>query len=83
VFGGSLDLRVFDGLLVQVTLDFAQGVLALTRVRLLPVLTSGSRPANDFRPVPAEGADKARIMDAIDLDSQTAFPETFVIKKRP
>lgn len=83
VFGGNLDLRVFDGLLVQVTLDFAQGVLALTRVRLLPVLTSGSRPANDFRPVPAEGADKARIMEAIDLDSQTAFPETFVIKKRP
>ncbi len=83
VFGGNLDLTVFDGLLVQVTLDFKQGVLESTRVRLLPILTSGIRPANDFRPIPAEGADQARIKETIDLDSQTAFPETFFFRKRP
>ncbi len=83
VFGGNLDLAVFDGLLVQVTLDFTNGNLESTHVRLLPVITSGNRPANDFRPVPAQGADLTRIMEAINQDSHTVFPESFVIRQRP
>ncbi len=83
VFGGNLDLTAFDGLLVQVTLDFSNETLDLTHVRLLPVLTSGNRPANDFRPVLAQGEDLARILEAISLDSPKVYPEAFILQRLP
>jgi hypothetical protein len=33
------------------------------------VLTSGAAPANDFRPVPAQGEDKLRIISRMQQDS--------------
>ena len=41
-------------------------------LRLLPVLTSGSAPENDFRPVFAQGEDAARILGAVQKDSPFA-----------
>lgn len=79
VFGGNLELTTFDGLLVQVRLDFEDRLLRRTAVRLIPVITSGARPANDFRPQPATGTDKERILQAINADSDRVYPEQFVI----
>ena len=77
VFGGNLSLTSFDGLLARVTLTFADGELQSTDVRLVPVITSGSRPGNDFRPLPAQGEDKARILDMVGRDSPQPWPEAF------
>jgi len=79
VFGGNLELSTFDGLVAQVTLDFEGEELLETAVRLIPVITSGERPANDFRPVIAQGEDKARILDTIRADSEKAYPERFIV----
>lgn len=79
VFGGNLELTTFDGLVAQISLDFGSEGLQSAHVRLVPVITSGIRPQNDFRPVPAEGADKQRIMETINRDSTRVFPEQFTL----
>ncbi len=68
-FGGNLELTEFDGLMAQVILDFEGKTLRSTTLRLIPVLTTGIKPANDFRPIPAQGEDKARILGLIQDDS--------------
>ena len=77
VFGGNLNLTEFDGLLVQTGLCFTNGAYQGTTVSLVPVLTTGAMPANDFSPVPAEGEDFDRIMDKIGRDTDFE-PETFL-----
>lgn len=69
VFGGNLSLTEFDALLLRLTLDFSGGEFQGTRVNLIPVLDTGSAPANDFRPVVASGSDKERILQKIQDDS--------------
>lgn len=83
VFGGNLELSTFDGLLLQVTLDFDRGELLQTQARLIPVLTSGAAPANDFRPVVAQGSDKERILEAVRSDSAKPYPEEFILGQVP
>ena len=80
VFGGNLELSTFDGLVAQVTLHYEGKTLKETAVRLIPVITSGIRPENDFRPVVAEGEDKARILNTIHQDSEKTYPEQFVLR---
>ncbi len=70
VFGGNLKLTEFEAFMVQVRLDFDGTALRETTLTLIPVFTTGSRPANDFRPIPAEGEDKARILQRIQDDSE-------------
>lgn len=69
VFGGNLKLTEFEAFMLQVRLDFASEALRETTLTLIPVFTTGARPANDFRPIPAEGKDKARILQRIQDDS--------------
>jgi len=69
VFGGNLKLTEFEAFMLQVHLDFAGEALRETTLTLIPVFTTGARPANDFRPIPAEGEDKARILKRIQDDS--------------
>ena len=38
-------------------------------LKLIPVLTTGTKPANDFRPIPARGEDKERILELVQNDS--------------
>lgn len=74
MFGGTIELDTFDGMLAQLRLRFdAQGYKGCT-VRLIPVLTSGQagQQINDYRPVIAEGADRERILQKVQDD--TAFP---------
>ncbi len=68
-FGGNLKLTEFDGLAVQVILDFEGRELEKTTLKLIPLLTTGTKPANDFRPIPAQGEDKARILELVQNDS--------------
>ena len=68
-FGGNLKLTEFDGLAVQVILDFEGWELKETTLKLIPVLTTGTKPANDFRPIPARGEDKERILELVQNDS--------------
>ena len=69
VFGGNLTLTEYDALLLRLTLDFSSGEYMGARAALIPVLDTGSAPANDFRPVVAQGEDKARILQKIQDDS--------------
>ena len=71
VFGGNLNLEEFDAALVSAALTVKNGAFEPVTWSLIPVITSGSRPANDFCPFVAEGEDKARILQKIQAD--TAF----------
>ncbi len=74
MFGGTIEMTTFDGMLAQLRLRFdAEGYVGCT-LSLIPVLTSGraAEGINDFRPVVAEGEDKARILQKVQDD--TAFP---------
>ena len=69
VFGGNLKLTEFEAYMAQVTLRFDGPALQQTGLQLIPVFTTGTKPENDFRPIPAEGEDKARILQRIQDDS--------------
>ncbi|MEZ7872374.1 MAG: CapA family protein, partial [Eubacteriales bacterium] len=81
-FGGNLKLTEFDGLAVQVILDFEGRELKETTLKLIPLLTSGTKPANDFRPIPAQGEDKERILELVQNDSpELEIREVMVFKR--
>jgi len=80
VFGGTHELQTFDAVLARVTLRFDDDNRYLgTEIELLPVLTSGSKPANDFRPVLAAGEDAARILGLVQNDSPMDVSQPFWI----
>ncbi len=82
VFGGNLELTEFGGLLAQLQLDFRHQRLQSAQLDLIPVLTTGTRPANNFQPIPATGEDKARIMDLIQADSgELAIKERMIFTR--
>lgn len=74
MFGGTHDMTTFDAMVAQVRLRFKGETYVGCTVELIPILTSGkaNEKVNDFRPVVAEGADKARIWQKIQKD--TPFP---------
>ena len=76
VFGGNLELTEFDGCVVQAELMWREDAYQGMQLTFIPVLTTGDMPANDFRPVIAQGEDKERIMQKMQDDSQLAFSET-------
>lgn len=69
VFGGTHEMTTFDAMLAQLELHFRNGAYTGAQLRLLPVLTSGAIPANDFSPVLAQGADRQRILALVAADS--------------
>ena len=69
VFGGTHEMTTFDAMLAQLELHFRDGEFTGTQLRLLPVLTSGAIPANDFSPVLAQGEDRERILAQVAADS--------------
>lgn len=80
-FGGNLKLTEFDGLALQVILDFDGRALRQTTLKLIPVLTTGTKPANDFRPIPASGEDKDRILQLVQNDSpDLRIQETMIFR---
>lgn len=83
VFGGNLELTEFDGLAARLSFWFKQGVYQGAEVTLVPILTTGSQPANDFRPVPAQGEDKARIMGKVQNDSELLLADILFFPTAP
>lgn len=79
IFGGNLALSTFDSLAVQTRLYFSQGALIQTQVQLIPLITSGAAPQNDFRPIPAQGEDKQRILATVNSSSDFVYPEFFTL----
>lgn len=76
VFGGTHELQTFDAVLAQATLCFEDaGQYLGADITLLPVLTSGSIPANDFCPVIAKGEDAQRILSLVQADSAFPLPQ--------
>ncbi len=70
VFGGNLELKEFDSYAVEAAFLWEGEKYRGVQLELIPVLTSGTIPENDFRPVPALGEDKARIYKKIQKDSK-------------
>lgn len=77
MFGGTIELTEFDALTVQVRFVFEDGAYAGCVFELIPVMVSGraAEGINDYRPVPAEGADKYRILQKIQADSDFQISE--------
>ena len=75
---GSVRIKTYDSVLVQVTFHTDQKG-SMPQIRLIPVLSSSSagKRINDYLPVPAEGADKKRILDTIQKD--TAYDITMFL----
>ena len=71
VFGGTIELTLFDATLARVRLQFEGGAYRGCSIELIPILTSGraAEGMNDYRPVVAENEDKARILSLIQADS--------------
>ncbi|MBN1776766.1 MAG: CapA family protein [Clostridiales bacterium] len=70
VFGGTHKMTTFDAMLARATLRFGDGGAYLgAQIKLLPVLTSGSAPENDFRPVLADVESATRILSLVQDDS--------------
>lgn len=78
VFGGNRHLTEFDALLFQADVHFENGEWQRLEVRLLPVLTTGARPLNDFRPILAGGDDKTTVMQKIQHDTPFQVTETMI-----
>lgn len=72
VFGGNHNLKEFDAVLARFTLGFTSGAMEAMQMELIPVHTSGAKPANDFRPIVARGEAWQSVLDRIQAD--TPFP---------
>lgn len=77
MFGGTIELTLFDATLARVQLQFDDGAYQGCSIALIPILTSGqaAEGVNDYRPVIAEGSDKARILDLIQADSDITLED--------
>lgn len=83
VFGGTHDMKTFDAMLAQVTLRFDDGGAYLgAKLKLLPVLTSGDAPRNNFQPILAQGEDAERILALVRDDSETEALDGMWIENR-
>ena len=75
-FGGNLTPKDYDGLIVQLQLDFYKQEIQHVSAALIPVMTSGVQDGTtNFQPVIAEGEDKERILERIQFDSEIIICE--------
>ena len=75
MFGGTHDMTTFDAALARVKLRFSGETYLGCSLEMIPILTSSNPPENDFRPVPAQGDDAARILKKIQADTPFALTE--------
>ena len=74
MFGGTLTLPTYDGLVMSVSLRFDEAGYIGCALTPVPVMTSGqaAEGINDYQPCPAQGADRERILSLVQED--TSFP---------
>jgi len=75
VFGGTHDMTTFDAAIMQAALQFENGDYQGVTLKIIPILTSSSRPENNFQPEQASGEDYRRIMQLIQNDSDMDISE--------
>ncbi|MBR4458143.1 MAG: CapA family protein [Clostridia bacterium] len=77
MFGGTIELTEYDALLVQAQFVFGVEGYEGCTLELIPIIVSGRfrENINDYRPVLAENADKYRILQKIQADSDFAISE--------
>lgn len=76
VFGGNLAPTDYDGLALQMKLEFHLRECTGVAVTLIPLMTSGVQDGTtNFQPVIAQGEDKARILERIQQDSEITVSE--------
>ncbi len=80
LFGGTLQLQTYDGLLVQAVFD-PENEKRSPELRLIPVMTSSlaGEQINDYHPVPAVGEDWLRILRAVQADTPFSLTERVVL----
>jgi len=76
VFGGNLKLTEFDAYVAQAVFLWKKDKYHGIQLQLIPVLTTGIIPDNDFRPEMAMKEDKARIFKKIQADSSIMIKES-------
>lgn len=74
-FGGTINQSGYDAIIAQAFISFGSGKPE-TQIELIPIKTSSRYPenVNDFRPVPAEGSEKAIIMMKVQADTGFLLP---------
>lgn len=77
MFGGTIDMTTFDGMLAQFRLRFNAEEYVGCTVTLIPVLTSGAadKGVNDYCPLEAGGEDRARILQKVQDDTPFMLQE--------
>jgi Putative enzyme of poly-gamma-glutamate biosynthesis (capsule formation) len=83
VFGGTLDMSTFDAILGELELRFEDKVYQGVNLRIIPILTSGSAPKNDFSPVFAQDEDYKRIMQLVQNDTLFDVSENMWFPRKP
>jgi poly-gamma-glutamate synthesis protein (capsule biosynthesis protein) len=81
MFGGTIRLETYDGLLARICIRPENGDIVL---RLIPILTSGEAEngINDYCPLPAREEDRIRILRRIQQDTPFAVYDTMKISSR-
>ncbi len=69
VFGGNADPSDYDACVLAATLRFTDGAAESVQLTLWPISVSGSRRANDYRPVLLKGTDAARVLQKMQQSS--------------
>ncbi len=81
MFGGTIRLETYDGLLARICIRPDNGDIVL---RLIPILTSGEAEngINDYCPLPAREEDRIRILRKIQQDTPFPVYDTMKIRSR-
>lgn len=82
MFGGTHDMTTFDAMLAQVRLRFSAEGYEGAALSLIPILTSGSAPFNDFCPVLAAREDALRILAKVQADSDILLQDAMFFPAR-
>lgn len=83
MFGGTIQLTTFDGLLTRWVLHMTDSGLEKAELVLIPVLTSSAAQngVNDYHPVIAQGEDARRILEKVQADSTLSIRERMVFRR--
>lgn len=83
VFGGNRNLTEFEAMLAQLRMSKSKDGHKKMELTIIPVLTTGAMPENDFCPIIAEGKHKQSVLDKIQADSSIPIKENMLFTFSP